>query len=118
MSQQHALCMQAARAASPLPIIQPAFCSILPGRSCLTTWLPVIRLLLMPCRMLEAAMLGVPYAGRIPNFAAEASAAETMSSPQAQAGRVVRQEQDAAYEESLRVGICQVFGHLAAAVFP
>ena len=55
-------------------------------------------------------MLGVPYAGRIPNFAAEASAAETTSSPQAQAGRVVRQEQDAAYEESLRVGFCQVFG--------
>ena len=55
-------------------------------------------------------MLGVPYGGRIPNFAAEASAAETTSSPQAQAGRVVRQEQDAAYEESLRVGISQVFG--------
>lgn len=55
-------------------------------------------------------MLGVPYAGRIPKLAAEASAAETTSSPQAQAGRVVRQEQDAAYEESLRVGTCQVCG--------
>jgi hypothetical protein len=55
-------------------------------------------------RMLEAAMLGVPYAGRIPDFTAAAAAAPL--SPGAMEQRSLRQEQDAAYEESLALDRC------------
>lgn len=51
-------------------------------------------------RMLEAAMLGIPYAGRIPDFSA-APAAAAPRSPGALEQQSIRQEQDQAYEESL-----------------
>ena len=54
--------------------------------------------------MLEAAMLGVPYEGGMPDFSAQsARSALASTSPTAVAGRAVRQEQDAAYEQSLQV---------------
>lgn len=50
-------------------------------------------------RMLEAAMLGIPYAGRMPGFGPRGP---TMPpDPAAVAQRVLRQEQDDAFEESL-----------------
>jgi hypothetical protein len=51
-------------------------------------------------RMLEAAMLGVPYAGRIPDFSAGAAAASPLS-PGTLEQHAIRREQDQAYEESL-----------------
>jgi len=59
--------------------------------------------------MLEAAMLGIPYAGRIPDWGAEAAAAATRAArtvaaaadPGAVAARALVQEQDAAYQASL-----------------
>lgn len=51
-------------------------------------------------RMLEAAMLGVPYAGRIPDFSASAAAATPLS-PGTLEQHAIRREQDQAYEESL-----------------
>ncbi|KAK9817835.1 hypothetical protein WJX72_002895 [[Myrmecia] bisecta] len=61
-------------------------------------------------RMLEAAMLGIPYAGRMPDFspAGQAAAAQAAAeaneslSPSVHAGRRIREEQDAAYYQSLR----------------
>lgn len=58
-------------------------------------------IIIAPCRMLEAAFLGVPYEGRIPDFS-QAEAAEPMS-PSVMAGRQLRQEQDQAYQDSLQV---------------
>jgi hypothetical protein len=54
-------------------------------------------------RMLEAAMLGIPYAGRMPDFsgAQDAAAAAAPLSPGTIEQRTLRQEQDDAYEESL-----------------
>lgn len=53
-------------------------------------------------RMLEAAMLGIPYQGRMPDFSnAAAAAAGPPLSPGAMEQRSLRAEQDAAYEESL-----------------
>ena len=54
-------------------------------------------------RMLEAAMLGIPYEGTIPDFAAEAARPMVPPSSESLAGRSVRQEQDWAYEQSLQV---------------
>jgi len=62
-------------------------------------------------RMLEAAMLGVPYGGRIPDWGAEAaardaraaSAAAAAADPASLASRALVQEQDAAYQASLAV---------------
>jgi len=54
-------------------------------------------------RMLEAAMLGIPYEGRIPDFTAQSARPDQPMSPTAVAGRAVRQEQDFAYEQSLQV---------------
>ena len=54
-------------------------------------------------RMLEAAMLGIPYEGRIPDFSAQPARPDQPMSPTAVAGRAVRQEQDYAYEQSLQV---------------
>lgn len=51
-------------------------------------------------RMLEAAMLGVPYAGRIPDFAAGGGAPAPLS-PTTLEQHAIRREQDQAYEESL-----------------
>ena len=63
--------------------------------------------------MLEAAMLGVPYEGPVPDFSAgglaaaaaaavaRAAAAEARLSPGAVASRQLRREQDDAYEQSL-----------------
>jgi hypothetical protein len=51
-------------------------------------------------RMLEAAMLGIPYAGRLPDFSA-APAAATPLSPGTLEQHAIRREQDQAYEESL-----------------
>eukprot|EP00878_Enallax_costatus_P040718 GHUV01047072.1.p1 GENE.GHUV01047072.1~~GHUV01047072.1.p1 ORF type:complete len:335 (+),score=129.82 GHUV01047072.1:141-1145(+) len=51
-------------------------------------------------RMLEAAMLGIPYQGRMPDFNAAAAAAEQLS-PGTVERRSLQAEQDAAYEESL-----------------
>ena len=56
-------------------------------------------------RMLEAAMLGIPYEGRIPDFSAQPARPDQPMSPTAVAGRAVRQEQDFAYEKSLQVSI-------------
>ena len=53
--------------------------------------------------MLEAAMLGIPYEGRIPDFSAQSARPDQPMSPTAVAGRAVRQEQDYAYEQSLQV---------------
>ncbi|KAL0025751.1 hypothetical protein WJX77_008951 [Trebouxia sp. C0004] len=53
-------------------------------------------------RMLEAAMLGIPYEGRIPDFTAQPAKPDQPMSPTAVAGRAVRQEQDYAYEQSLQ----------------
>lgn len=53
-------------------------------------------------RMLEAAMLGIPYEGRIPDFSAQSARPDQPMSPTAVAGRAVRQEQDYAYEQSLQ----------------
>jgi hypothetical protein len=69
-------------------------------------------------RMLEAAMLGIPYQGRMPDFsnaAAAAAAAGPPLSPGAMEQRSLRAEQDAAYEESLALDRCvvrQLSGHL------
>jgi hypothetical protein len=59
-------------------------------------------------RMLEAAMLGIPYQGRMPDFsnAAAAAAAGPPLSPGAFEQRSLRAEQDAAYEESLALDRC------------
>ena len=58
------------------------------------------------CRMLEAAMLGIPYEGRMPDFAAQPARPDQQpTSPGAVAGRAVRQEQDHAYQQSLQVTI-------------
>ena len=54
-------------------------------------------------RMLEAAMLGIPYEGRIPDFTSQPARLDQPMSPTAVAGRAVRQEQDYAYEQSLQV---------------
>lgn len=51
-------------------------------------------------RMLEAAMLGIPYAGRIPDFSAAPAAAAPLS-PGTLEQHAIRREQDQAYEESL-----------------
>lgn len=48
-------------------------------------------------------MLGIPYQGRIPDFAAESARLDQPTSPTAVAGRAVRQEQDYAYQQSLQV---------------
>jgi hypothetical protein len=60
-------------------------------------------------RMLEAAMLGIPYQGRMPDFSAEAAAAAAGPplSPGAMEQRSLRAEQDAAYEESLALDRCE-----------
>lgn len=58
-------------------------------------------------RMLEAAMLGIPYQGRMPDFSnAAAAAAGPPLSPGAMEQRSLRAEQDAAYEESLALDRC------------
>lgn len=51
-------------------------------------------------RMLEAAMLGIPYAGRIPDFSAAPAPAAPLS-PGTLEQHAIRREQDQAYEESL-----------------
>lgn len=56
-------------------------------------------------RMLEAAMLGIPYEGRIPDFSA-APAAATPLSPGTLEQHAIRREQDQAYEESLALDRC------------
>lgn len=56
--------------------------------------------------MLEAAMLGIPYEGRMPDFTAQPARPDQQpTSPGAVAGRAVRQEQDYAYQQSLQVTI-------------
>ena len=56
--------------------------------------------------MLEAAMLGIPYEGRMPDFSAQtAQSDQHPTSPGAVAGRAVRQEQDYAYQQSLQVTV-------------
>ena len=57
----------------------------------------------MECRMLEAAMLGIPYQGRIPDFTAQPARPDQPVSSTAVAGRAVREEQDYAYQQSLQV---------------
>lgn len=60
-------------------------------------------------RMLEAAMLGIPYQGRIPDFSAApppAAAAAAALSPGTRERRNLQAEQDAAYEESLALDRC------------
>lgn len=52
--------------------------------------------------MLEAAMLGVPYVGRVPDYNAPAAPAGPVAAEVA-AHRDLRREQDDAYAESLRV---------------
>eukprot|EP00879_Flechtneria_rotunda_P011830 GHRR01012357.1.p1 GENE.GHRR01012357.1~~GHRR01012357.1.p1 ORF type:complete len:434 (+),score=172.34 GHRR01012357.1:113-1303(+) len=55
-------------------------------------------------RMLEAAMLGIPYEGSIPDFRRDEVATATAAaplSPETMEQRSLRAEQDAAYEESL-----------------
>lgn len=54
------------------------------------------------CRMLEAAMLGIPYEGTIPDFAAQAAQPRVPPSASSLAGQSVRQEQDWAYQQSLQ----------------
>lgn len=51
-------------------------------------------------RMLEAAMLGIPYQGRIPDFSQPRVPAAT-ASPETVAQRFLIEEQDQAFEESL-----------------
>ena len=55
-------------------------------------------------RMLEAAMLGIPYEGRIPAFAADNDVQPT--SPSVLAQRQLREEQDNAFQQSLQVAQC------------
>ena len=52
-------------------------------------------------RMLEAAMLGVPYEGRIPDFSQRREPAARNLSPAAAERLAYMQEQDMEYEESL-----------------
>jgi len=78
-------------------------------------------------RMLEAAMLGIPYTGRMPQFGA---ASAVPVDPSVLGQRNLRREQDAAFEESLaadrwavggwEVGWvwCWVGGRLGGWVFP
>lgn len=64
-------------------------------------------------RMMEAVMLGIPYTGRMPDFAANAGAAAgdfgdggadgQPLSPGMRRTRALREEQDWAYQESLQV---------------
>lgn len=54
-------------------------------------------------RMLEAAMYGIPYEGRMSDFSAEAQAAAEPVSPSVLHQRQLREEQDQAYHESLQV---------------
>lgn len=56
--------------------------------------------------MLEAAMLGIPYEGTIPDFAAQPARPRVPPSASSMAGQSVRQEQDWAYEQSLQVCMC------------
>ena len=56
---------------------------------------------LTACRMLEAAFLGIPYEGRLPDFS-QAEASEP-TSPSVMRGRQLRHEQDQAYQDSLQV---------------
>lgn len=51
--------------------------------------------------MLEAAFLGIPYEGRIPDFSQTEASEPT--SPSVMRGRQLRQEQDQAYQDSLQV---------------
>lgn len=59
--------------------------------------------------MLEAAMLGLPYSGHIPDFSQQPAQpyangnAEAVLSPAVTAQRKLRQEQDHAYHQSLTV---------------
>lgn len=65
-------------------------------------------------RMLEAAMLGIPYTGRMPDFGADGAAdpggafggggaAAQPTSPGVHRTRALREEQDWAYQASLQV---------------
>jgi len=54
-------------------------------------------------KMLLAAMTGEVYRGRIPNFATDPRYRAVQLSPGAQARQTLRQEQDAAYHESLEL---------------
>lgn len=54
------------------------------------------------CRMLEAAMLGIPYEAR-PSARTTAWMPAGPPAPEVAAGRQIRDEQDAAYQESLMV---------------
>ena len=54
-------------------------------------------------RMLEAAMLGIPYQAR-PSARTAAWTPSAPAAPEVVAGREIRNEQDAAYQESLMVG--------------
>lgn len=74
-------------------------------------------------RMLEAAMLGIPYAGRLPDFGVNGAAppggggfggaAAQPLSPGVHHTRALREEQDWAFQASLQVcGATGVTGHL------
>lgn len=52
--------------------------------------------------MLEAAMLGIPYEGQIPDFSQQQAPPEP-TSPSVLQQRELRDEQDQAYKESLEV---------------
>lgn len=52
-------------------------------------------------RMLEAALLGVPYEGRMPDFSQRNGQPSEPADPSVREGRSLRWEQDRAYEESL-----------------
>ena len=61
--------------------------------------------------MLEAAMLGIPYAGRIPDFAEQplggrAGGRTTPIDDSLQEQRLLREEQNSAYQQSLEVHRC------------
>lgn len=51
--------------------------------------------------MLEAALLGIPYEGRIPDFS-QSEVPEPLS-PSVLQQRILREEQDQAYQDSLQV---------------
>ena len=55
--------------------------------------------------MLEAAMLGIPYTGRMPDFSAGSRQSSAPADPEVVEARLLRDDQDAAYHASLEVSI-------------
>ena len=65
-------------------------------------------------RMLEAAMFGTAYTGRIPDFSNPVS--DLPTDPGLLEQRLLRNDQDAAYHESLKV--CQPYAPYALSLLP